>query len=93
MPKAKNFRKQPAIVEAYQWMGDQEGVFEWAKSISWGNGSNLAFERRNGKSRVYIENTKGEQTDVPVGHYVMCSIEGHFFVVSPETFKTTYEVV
>lgn len=84
------FRKKPVVIEAYLNDGDYISLFEWANSVSEGNGTKIWYNHSNDK--LYIETLEGNM-HCPVGHYVVCGVEGEFYACEPNIFSKTYERV
>lgn len=80
---AKKYIKQPIVIEALQWNGDNiEEVYDF-------------IGKDTGKLRggsLYIKTLEGEMF-APIGSYVIKGVNGEFYPCREDIFHKTYEEV
>jgi len=83
------YRKKPVIVEATQWDGDANKIFNFVGDslIVMENGHcSTNFERYNFK----IKTLEGVMNVSPYD-YIIKGVQGEFYPCKPDIFETTYE--
>jgi hypothetical protein len=83
-------RKKPVTVDAYQWDGDYDALFDWSNSVSDGNGTRILYNETPHGRHLYIDTLEG-RFEVFLGDWVMCGVEGEFYSCKDSVFKKTYE--
>jgi hypothetical protein len=78
------YRKKPVVVEAMQYIGDTQSVYNIRKFVGKeldGNGCDL-----------FIDTLEGVMTISP-NDYVIKGIKGEFYPCKPDIFDESYEIV
>lgn len=77
------YRKKPVIIEAIQWLGENEKeIFDFVEDKY----------HMNSDGRLVIETLEGEHI-ANVGDYIIKGIKGEFYPCKPDIFHQTYEEV
>ena len=77
------YRKKPIIIEAIQWLGENEKeIFDFVEDKY----------HMNSDGRLVIETLEGEHI-ANVGDYIIKGIKGEFYPCKPDIFHQTYEEV
>jgi hypothetical protein len=87
------FRKKPVVIEAIQWNGDPDEVFDWARTVSDGNGTSLHYIiDREGFTSFIVRTLEGDMT-ANIGDMIICGVSGEFYFCRLDIFEKTYEAV
>jgi len=82
--KWKKYRKKPVVIEAIQWLGDNE------YEVSQFAGDHL----RHGESPDYLLiNTLEGTMKADLGDWIIRGIQGEIYPCKPDIFEATYEPV
>ena len=74
------FRKKPVVIEAIQWDGNQEEIYDFLGGV----------EFRDGE--LYIQTLEG-QMHASKGDFIIKGIRGEFYPCKPDIFEKTYDEV
>jgi len=74
------YRKKPVVIEAIQWNGNQEEIYDFLRGV----------EFRDGE--LYIQTLEG-QMHASKGDYIIKGVQGEFYPCKPDIFELTYEKV
>ena len=76
------YRKKPVVIEAEQYLGDDESVARIRQFV----GKELDGNGRD----LFIETLEGTHTASP-GDWIIKGIKGEFYPCKPDIFLSTYE--
>jgi hypothetical protein len=77
------YRKKPVIIEAIQWLGENEKeIFDFVEDKY----------HMNGDGVLVIETIEGEHI-ASVGDYIIKGVKGEFYPCKADIFHQTYEEV
>lgn len=91
------FRKKPAVVEAWQWLfnEDQEDSPSWINNAQhkWPSIGCIAFEPDHSEGpRICIATLEGVMLARP-GDFIIQGVQGELYPCKPDIFEATYEPV
>jgi hypothetical protein len=78
------FRKKPVVIEAHYYDGDYREAIEWARNVTDGNGTCLAYSPVT--STMVVCTLEGEM-NVPIGNFIICGVEGELYSCEPNIFS------
>lgn len=86
------YKKRPVVVDAIQWIGDIEEIFDWMDITTDGNGTGLTYVDDGSGSHLRVHTLEGSLT-VSLFDWIICGIEGELYPCKPDIFNKTYEAV
>jgi hypothetical protein len=85
------YKTKPVEIEAYEWTGGND-VLTWAKNVSDGNGTSLAYAK-DSKGETLVVYTLEGMMRAKRGDFVICGLHGEFYFCKPAMFHAKYEVI
>lgn len=82
------FRKKPVVIDAVQWLGDNDSLVAVGNFLNEGPGM---FEHSNGTDLI-ISTLEG-QMRASLGDWIIKGVKGEFYPCKPDIFEATYEAV
>jgi hypothetical protein len=85
------YRKKPVEIRAIHWTGGDTTDLDRFCGRNWtrADAVDLSFED---DEQVVVWNTLERQwLNVPVGHWLICGIDGELYPCEPSVFERTYE--
>ncbi len=88
------FRKQPVVIEAYQWTGEPESAEEIATFMGATEEDQLIHtpSPEPWQGTLTIPTLEGDMT-ASVGDWIIRGVQGEFYPCKPDIFRETYEPV
>lgn len=86
------YRKRPVVIDAIQWLGDLEEVFNWMDRTTDGNGTGLTYADDGTGSQLKVHTLEGSLT-VSLYDWIICGIEGELYPCKPDIFSKTYDAI
>lgn len=89
----QRFRKNPVVIDAFQWQGNWPPLLAWLDGISGGRFP-VPFGRKPpitiSGGFLTIETLEGTHR-ANVGDWIIRGIQGEFYPCKPDIFEATYE--
>ena len=98
------YRKKPVVIEAVQFNGDPEVVWEWLRHLGIEDYGDIEFfpflaDHFKGDPKVYVAHpdpymrikTLEGVMSASRGDWVICGLMGEFYPCKPDIFAATYE--
>lgn len=93
MSGAKQFRKRPVVVEAFQWAGDNEAeIQEWAGGARWFNALDDADRVNCGDpdaTAQVFDRLHSTWVLVFTGQWIVRGVKGEFYPIADDVLKET----
>ena len=85
MPK---FRKKPVVIEAFQWLPNNE--YAAGRAAGWMEAGGCDFAVGGAHYAVTIRTLEGDM-DAQDGDWIIKGVKGEFYPCKPDIFEATYE--
>jgi len=86
------FRKKPVIVEAVQFLPNEQSTGQIMNLASSGTRVVETFISPEGKYSLYIQTLEGKM-EARIGDWIIKGVSGELYPCKPDIFLKTYEVV
>ena len=87
------YRKKPVVVEARQWTG---GEYAWLNDFcgrNWARADAVDMAYDDAEQVVVFNTAEQQWLHLPVGHWLIRSVQGELYPCKPDIFSLTYEIV
>jgi hypothetical protein len=86
------FRKKPVIVEAEQFLPNDESIDKVMLLASRGSRKVTVNKHPNGNVEMFIETLEGTM-EASIGDWIICGVSKEIYPCKPDIFDKTYERV